>query len=35
MQNKMKLPIRAAPYRHQTEAVYFALKRFAQVIPIL
>ena len=30
MQNEMKLPIRAAPYRHQIEAAHFALKRLAQ-----
>ena len=30
MQNEMKLPIRAAPYRHQVEAADFALKRLAQ-----
>ena len=33
MQKKMKLPIRAAPYRHQTEAADFALNKLAHVIP--
>jgi len=30
MQNEMNLPIRAAPYRHQIEAVDRAIKRLAQ-----
>ena len=30
MQNEMKLPIRAAPYRHQIKAADFALKRLEQ-----
>lgn len=33
MQKEMKLPIRAAPYHHQVEAVDFALERLAHVIP--
>ena len=33
MQKVMKLPIRAAPYRHQVEAIDFVLKRLAHVIP--
>ena len=33
MQKEMKLPIRAAPFRHQVEVVDFALERLAHVIP--
>ena len=33
MQKEMKLPIRAAPYRHQIEATDFVLKRLTHVVP--